>query len=336
MFLSGITKLVSGDVPWREFTALTFHYQTQPMPTWISWYAHHLPAGFHSVSVATMYGIELIVPFLVFAPVRCRRTRAVACAVLCLFQLGIAATGNYGFFNLLTIILCLTLLDDQHLAWFLPEALSTHRGSDPIRAEPSAWQRGVVAAAGLIAVVSGIMVWHGSTYTRPHPGWSNLIVNVVRPLRSINTYGLFRTMTTERPEIIIEGSTDGQIWTEYAFRWKAGDLGRRPRFVQPHMPRLDWQMWFAAHDPYRAQYWLSALMDGLLEHSPAVLSLLDAPPFLEQPPRYVRLVRYWYEFTTPAEGRETGDWWKREFDGYLTEGVSKNDKGDFSTSDPGL
>ena len=171
--------------------------------------------------------------------------------------------------------------------------------------------------------MSVITVWHESTYTRPHPEWSNWLSNVVRPIRSINGYGLFRTMTTERPEIIVEGSFDGTSWTEYAFRWKPGDVGRRPRFVQLHMPRLDWQMWFAALDPYGNQHWLTSMLDGLLENRPAVLGLLDGNPFLDAPPRYVRLVQYRYDFTTPEERQETGAWWRREFMGYLTEPVSR-------------
>ena len=322
-FLSGITKLVSGDATWWGLTALTFHYQTQPIPTWTSWYAHNLPAWFQTVSVAVMFCIELIVPFLVFAPARFRRTRAVACVLLCLFQVTIAATGNYGFFNLLTIVLCLTLLDDEHISRLVPRTVATCGTSAIAGDEPRAWRLAVTGVALVIGFMSAITVWHESTYMGPHPEWSNRLSSVVRPIRSINGYGLFRTMTTERPEIIVEGSFDGTSWTEYAFRWKPGDVGRRPPFVQPHMPRLDWQMWFAALDPYGNQHWLTPMLDGLLENRPAVLGLLDGNPFLHAPPRYVRLAQYRYDFTTPEEGRETGAWWRREFVGYLTEPVSR-------------
>ena len=68
----------------------------------------------------------------------------------------------------------------------------------------------------------------------------------VEPFRSTNSYGLFAVMTTSRPEIIVEGSDDGASWRPYRFRWKPCELDRRPRFTTPHLPRLDWQMWFAA------------------------------------------------------------------------------------------
>jgi hypothetical protein len=171
-----------------------------------------------------------------------------------------------------------------------------------------------------------VTLWHGATYASPHPGWSDSLVSLTRPFRSVNTYGLFRTMTTERPEIIVEGSMDGTMWEEYPFRWKPGDLDEAPRFVQPHMPRLDWQMWFAALDPFRNQQWLSPLMDGLLDGSPTILALLDESgnPFPDQPPRFVRLMQYRYEFTTPDQRLETGNWWRRELIAPLTGPISRD------------
>ena len=325
MFLSGITKLVSGDETWRGLTALTFHYQTQPLPTWTSWYAHHLPAWLHTAATAVMFVIELVVPFLVLAPTRFRRTRATACGLLLLLQLGIAATGNYGVFNLLTAVLCLVLLDDQHFRWLLPKSVGQKASTDSPTEEPRPWRWGVTAVAIPIGVISMVTVWHGTTYASPHPGWSNDLVGLSRSLRSINSYGLFRTMTTERPELIVEGSMDGATWEEYSFRWKPGDLSRSPRFVQPHMPRLDWQMWFAALDPYGSRPWLNPMLDGLLENSQTVLGLMDQAgnPFPDDPPRYVRLMQYRYEFTTPDERLETGNWWRRELITPLTEQISR-------------
>ena len=320
MFLSGITKLVSGDETWWGLTALTFHYQTQPLPVWTSWHVHHLPAWLHTASTVMMFVIELVVPFLILAPSRLRRTRAAACALLCLFQVGIAATGNYGFFNLLTVVLCIALLDDQHLQWLLPRGIGKKTTDGPPVGEPRPWRVGVTAVAVPVAVISMVTIWHGATYASPHQEWSNDLVALARPLRSINTYGLFRTMTTERPEIILEGSMDGTSWEEYSFRWKPGDLDRAPRFVQPHMPRLDWQMWFAALDPYGNQQWLTPMLEGLLKNSPSVLGLLDETgnPFPDEAPRYVRLMHYRYDFTTPDERLETGAWWRRELIAPLT------------------
>ena len=318
-FLSGVTKLVSGDPTWSGLTALTFHYQTQPLPAWTSWYAHHLPLWAHMGSAAVMFFIELAVPFAALAPARFRRLRAAACALMCLLQIGIAATGNYGFFGLLTVTLYLALLDDATLGRGLPRTLALRAGAEPFgqprpRVRPGA--RGVLAVA--IAGVSALAIWHEITPRAAHPEWSSGLLRAVAPLRSINGYGLFRSMTTRRPEIVLEVSSDGREWRQQDFRWKPGAPGRRPRFVQPHMPRLDWQMWFAALDPAGAEHWLQALLDRLLDGSPAVAALLDDSP-LPATPRHVRLAYYRYDFTTPEEGAETGAWWRRRPLGHLLE-----------------
>ena len=129
-------------------------------------------------------------------------------------------------------------------------------------------------------------------------------------------------MTTERPEIVIEGSADGETWLEYEFPWKAGGPARPPGFVQPHMPRLDWQMWFAALDPQRQAHWLFALVDRLLENDPTALGLLESNPFPAEPPAFIRLALYRYRFTTLEQGSD-GDWWTRELTGYLTEPIPR-------------
>ena len=82
-FLSGITKLLSGDEAWRGLTALRYHYETQPIPTWVGWYAHQAPAWLATFSTAVMFAVELAVPFVIFVPPRFRRVRAAGCVLLC-------------------------------------------------------------------------------------------------------------------------------------------------------------------------------------------------------------------------------------------------------------
>jgi hypothetical protein len=119
-------------------------------------------------------------------------------------------------------------------------------------------------------------------------------------------------MTTERPEIVVEGSNDGKIWQAYQFRWKPGDVRERPRLVAPHQPRLDWQMWFAALGTYRENAWFIRFLGRLMEGAPEVVSLLASNPFPDAPPRYIRAVLYDYHFTRPGEGPA---WWRRELKG---------------------
>jgi hypothetical protein len=139
-----------------------------------------------------------------------------------------------------------------------------------------------------------------------------LFYRTLQPFYLANSYGLFAVMTTSRPEIIIEGSTDGIEWQPYEFKWKAGDLKRAPAFVAPHQPRLDWQMWFAALGDFRHNPWFLNLMARLLQGKPEVLALLEKNPFPEEPPTYLRATVYDYHFTDAVTQRQSGEWWRRE------------------------
>jgi hypothetical protein len=144
--------------------------------------------------------------------------------------------------------------------------------------------------------------------------WPSPVVKLldsIRPLRIVNAYGLFAVMTTTRAEIVVEGSDDGATWSAYEFKWKPGNLNRRPAFVAPHQPRLDWQMWFAALSSYRQQPWFASFLGRLLQGSPDVLALLEKNPFPDHPPRYIRSVVYDYRFSDFKTRRETGAWWVR-------------------------
>ena len=313
MFASGFVKLVS-DAVWRDFTALNFHYETQPLPTWTGWYAHQLPEWFQKISVIGMFAVELVIPFLIFAP---RRLRTAGCIGLVGLQLLILLTGNYCFFNLLTIALCLLLIDD--VTWkrllskqFMPNFQSV--GQSPRRY----WRVCVAVLATLLFILSGIR-FGGQLFRDariPDLAW-------IRPLRSVNTYGLFADMTESRPEIIVEGSNDRITWKTYEFRWKPGELTDAPKWVAPHQPRLDWQMWFAAlQGSHQRTPWFVPFMGALLQGKPKVLQLLAENPFPDTPPRYVRATLYDYHFTDIATKRSEGTWWAREQKGIYCPVVS--------------
>jgi lipase maturation factor 1 len=138
-----------------------------------------------------------------------------------------------------------------------------------------------------------------------------VVANAVGPFRSFNDYGLFAVMTVQRPELIIEGSDDSRDWREYPLPYKPGALGSRPAWVAPHQPRLDWQLWFAALGSPENNPWVGRLCEQLLRGEPSVLGLFSRNPFPERAPRYIRVVRYRYEFTDAAERSSTGNWWRR-------------------------
>ena len=315
IFLSGVVKLASGDPSWQHFTALPVHYETQPLPTPLAWYMYQLPEWFQRASVGFVFFVELIVPFLIFAP---RRVRLFAASAMVALQVLILLTGNYAFFNLLTIGFCLFLLDDAFFRRILPKVLS--RGSAATYEKSRAWSRAVCRAFAALALFVG-----GFQVARPFGlRWSlaDATIQSVSPFQIINSYGLFAVMTTTRPEIVIEGSNDGVTWLPYEFKYKPGDLARQPAWVAPHQPRLDWQMWFAALGDYQSDPWIVRFLVRLLQGSPEVLRLLARNPFSDTPPHYIRAMLYQYRFTTPAERASTGAWWSRELKGVYVPGGS--------------
>jgi hypothetical protein len=295
MFYSGAVKLLSHDPNWRNLTAVHYHYETQPLPTPLAWYMEQLPMWFQQASTAFTFFAELIVPFLFFAPKPIRRVGAWIAIAL---QTLILLTGNYTFFNLLAIILTLFLFIEPK-----PQARGRlHRAVS-------------VALAAFVGVVSGCITLR--MFSVDLPGES-AVLHAAEPLRIVNSYGLFAVMTTERPEIVVEGSNDGAAWLAYEFPYKPGDLRRAPPIVAPHQPRLDWQMWFAALGNYQSNRWFVGFMLRLMQGEPSVLRLLRYNPFPGAPPKYIRARLYQYHFTKFGE---TG-WWKREERGLYFPAVS--------------
>jgi hypothetical protein len=287
MFESGLVKLLSGDPTWRNLTALNYHYETQPLPTPVAWHVQQLPSLFQKVSVLGMFAVELVVPFLFLTTSRLRKIGAF---ITIAFQLAIALTGNYTFFNLLTILLCAFLFDVKSTT----------------RTPWNVWFVGVV----LIPIgVLQILTTFGNPAKVPEPIAS--IDFRAETFHIVNHYGLFAVMTTSRPEIIIEGSDDGQQWKPYEFKFKPGDVRRPLAWVAPYQPRLDWQMWFAALSNYQSNPWFEHLMLRLLEGTPQVTALLAFNPFPDKPPRFIRAVTYDYHFTDTATRRKTGAVWTR-------------------------
>ena len=255
MFESGIVKFTyfasNGSNTWWDLTALEYHYWTQPIPSWISWYFHQLPSWFDKISLVITYLCELVLPLFIFFP---RRFRRLSCIGLIIFQLSIILTGNYGFFNILTIILCITLADDL---WF------SRWSKIRIGSKGSSLQEWIVinrlkkfsAVMIMICFLWVTMVyldrdWQGNVQPLDDPSEPSIItsglVKTAQLTRSMNAYGLFRVMTITRPEIIIEAMFDNKEWEQILFRYKPVEITTAPRFFLLHMPRLDWQCWFEA------------------------------------------------------------------------------------------
>ena len=320
MFQSGVLKLTSGDISWTNLTALTFHYETQCIPTMLAWYVDQFPLAFQKLSVVVMFFIELVVPFTIFAP---RRLRMLGAFVLIGFQILIILTGNYTFFNYLTIVLCLTLFDDRAIRRIISRRLaeritSTNTGAvrSPIGRLAITWFTWAMVVLNLTHLAGAFVEG------RRTPELMASLMQWSSHFGIVNSYGLFRVITTSRPEIIVEGSNDGREWRAYEFKHKPGDTLRAPPWVAPHQPRLDWQMWFAALGGYGTNEWFLKFMVRLLEGSPDVLALLAYNPFPAAPPRYIRALLYEYHFTNAEQHHITGAYWRRDYRGIYLPAIS--------------
>jgi hypothetical protein len=294
------------------------------LPTVIGWWADQHPEWFKKFSVAFCLIVEIIVPLFIWAP---RRPRLLACGLLIFLQIVIGATGNYCFFNLLTVALCLLLIDDSK--WRRQrDALQTSGGTRAVVSHSFADKLSIYAAVIVIVLTLPLNARLIYSAFKPEEDWSPVLAKIYAPaesLRLVSGYGLFRVMTKDRKEILIEGSADGLDWKPYEFKWKPGDVNRAPGWCQPHQPRLDWQMWFAALGSYRQNPWFVQTEVALLHGKKEVTSLFESNPFPQNPPRYIRATLYRYRFTNADEHRQTGAWWKREELGEYLPSVSLED-----------
>ncbi|MGH8552913.1 MAG: lipase maturation factor family protein, partial [Methylococcales bacterium] len=308
MFFGGLVKIASGDPNWRNLTALAYHYETQPLPSPIAWYAHQLPVWGHQFCVVGIFLIELVIPFCIFMP---RSLRLFAAWSFLVLQGGIILTGNYNFFNLLTIAICLFLCDDRGLSRLLGSF--GVRKSRLLALQPGRLATLCSAILALVVLISNAtLAWSSNRpMAAPQPWYA--LMEATLTLGIANTYGPFAVMTTQRGEIEIEASMNGRDWLPYEFVYKPGPLDKGLTWLIPHQPRLDWQMWFAALRPDHPPYWFGRLMNQLGKASPPVLALLQRVPFPGLKPRWVRASFYQYHFTDPDERKSTRRIWKREY-----------------------
>ncbi len=285
MFLSGAVKLASGDPTWRDLVCPRLPLRDPAAADDARLVRGSSAAGPCCTSAtAATFVVELVLPFLIFAP---RNLRRVAAGGFLLLELLIVLTGNYNFFNLLTIVLCLGLLDDRTFG----AAAAVSRPSPAI-----AW-RTVVPVMALLGALQIHLTLGRSSVSE----WETTLLRVVQPLQIVNNYGLFAVMTTHRDELVIEGSSDGMQWQELPFKFKPQRLDEAPRWATPHQPRLDWQMWFAALTQSRRGAVVRQFRGAIVERRAGRVCVARHVAFAEKPPQLIRVLRYRYQFTTPEQ-----------------------------------
>nr|UXE44277.1 hypothetical protein Hi04_10k_c1556_00033 [uncultured bacterium] len=307
-FESGVAKWQSPIGDWRDGSAMTYYYETAPLPTWLGVFAHHLPVWWHHLESRAVLVLELAIPFLAFGP---RRLRLAAAIAFGFFQICNAATANYGFFCYLAAVLNVFLLDDadvERAARWIPDRW--RRAIAPGRPPGRALRWAARAGAGVwlfVSLLDALML-----FTEPGPGLSLAapLLELNQRFRLVNSYHLFASVTRERIEPQFETSGDDGVWTERDLRYKAGDPRRAPGFVAPHQPRIDFQLWFyGLAFQGRTPPYVTALVRKLCNDSAAVQPLFRDP--LSPSPSDVRIVYWQYQLASAAERRATGQWWRR-------------------------
>jgi hypothetical protein len=363
-FESGLVKLLSGDRQWRDFTAMDEYYQNGPLPTWIGWYVEHLPHWFHAATVAGTLVMELAVVWMLFLP---RRARLICFCIVTPWEIGVILTANYTFLNYLVLALGFLLLDDRSVRWLLPSRLrktlpdmqeaaprieaplsilgspedDRNKSRDKNQNERPSTAHGLAGyfRAARLSLTALMLMWiaYATTVEMIRMVWSDLPlptapIKALEPFRIANRYGLFAVMTRGRYEIEFQGSSDGQSWTPYRFRYKPQVLNEAPRIYAPYQPRFEWNLWFASLADWQLNNFVPLTEERLLENDPDVLTLFKENPFAQSPPHYVRAVLWQYWFTSMEERRLTGNWWKRNLMGLYAPEITRQPDGKFSAT----
>ncbi|XP_072456966.1 lipase maturation factor 1 isoform X2 [Notamacropus eugenii] len=322
MLGAGLIK-VRGDRCWRELTCMNYHYETQPVPNPIAYYLHRSPWWFHQFETLSNHFIELVVPFFVFLG---RRMCIIHGIVQILFQVILIISGNLSFLNWLTIVPSIACFDDAALGFLFGSQQGgvkdqVHKMQLEEAKENKPPVRYGCLVRRLVNIFLGVLIAGLSIPVIMNLLNSKQVMNTsFNPLRIVNTYGAFGSITKERTEVIIQGTSSLEandstaIWEEYEFKCKPGNLKRRPCLISPYHYRLDWLMWFAAFQTYEQNDWIFHLAGKLLANDSDALSLIAFNPFEgKDPPRWIRGEHYKYKFSHPAgKHAAEGKWWIRK------------------------
>jgi hypothetical protein len=252
------------------------------------------------------------------------------------WEIGVIFTANYTFLNYLVLALGVLLLDDEFLLRFLPQEWKQSFSPEiaPEQSQPEKFEgfRHQLKIAKL-SVIGFLFVWiFYATVAEliwmvapvPVPTWP---VVALEPFRIANRYGLFAVMTRGRYEIEFQGSDDGNTWVAYPFRYKPQDPAKPPGIYAPYQPRFDWNLWFASLGSWQEYPIVPRTEIRLLSNDLEVLNLFEGNPFPQKAPLQVRAVLWQYWFTTMAERRAQGLWWRRQLLGLYAPTIERDADG---------
>ena len=343
MIGAGLIKLRGGSC-WWDLSCLDYHYETQPIPNPVAYFAHILsPQAVNQFGVLVNHFVELVACWFALFPLR--PVRHFGGIFLVGFQFMIASTGNLSFLNYLTIVPSLCCFDDSFFYPLLPSSLKAlydrkvlHLQKTPLKdGQPEETVKAVKKSSSaslssrrvadivrkiilfsLLALILTLSVGPVKNLISP-----NQIMNTsYDPLRLVNTYGAFGSVGKVRHEVVLMGTmnqtltpADQVVWEEYEFKCKPGDPDRRPCVYAPYHYRLDWQIWFSAFQSAKQNGWLVHMMAKLLAGAPHIRSLIARDPFQERKeiPVFIKADLFEYHFTRPSEETYGKSWWTRKY-----------------------
>ncbi len=291
-----------------------------PLPSPLATWASKLPSWAFRAMYAFAFTAEMIMPFVLFIP---GPTRVIAACFIIMLMFGIQLLSNFGFFNLLTAVLALALLDTQSLLW-------------TSLAWPSSIGEVGILCVLLFYVVFGLfslpfntwcsftwMHWPTAIWLKGH--WLNTPVMVLREWsrwRFIHAFGVFPVKSQPPMKLvpIIEGSMDGENWETYEFKYTLSKEHHRWKFVAPYHPRLDHFVFYDAFAinntnfnwstvgtcipmDYAERGGLDTVLNALLRHNKHIHPLFSKVPFQEVPPRWIRAALM-YAVPNPENNRQ--------------------------------
>jgi lipase maturation factor 1 len=265
---SARVKLLSDDKLWLEYTALQTHLFSQPMPHILSFFTQKylvIKQKLGAFMLQVMFLIELAVPFGLLL----RSYRAISAYILILLQVLIILTGNYGFFNYLTIIGLLFIA-------YIPASQS---GSNVPKKAPII---GVYAIAILLTI--------NSIYKIPMPSINiPIAANAFKLMNIYNAYGLFAKLTTNQTRYHIEVSKNKTEWQNLSLRYFTDSGYPSLSFIQPYHPRVRWQLWFKFIRTERQPFWYRRFIKEIAKDPNSLSTVIKPNPNLGKNYPFVRL-----------------------------------------------
>tara|TARA_A100001015_G_C15037358_1_gene737176 strand:- start:1428 stop:3011 length:1584 start_codon:yes stop_codon:yes gene_type:complete len=314
MFGAGLIKL-RGDVVWRDFTALFYHFETQPIPNPLSAFFHHLPKAVLKVGVLFNHIAELLLPILLFMPYMFRRIAAIGIIV---FQATLILSGNLSWLNYLTIVQCIPAFQSKLIE--PQKIISKFKDINYLKTKKHLDYLPVF----LISFFTLLMSFYPVNNMLSPKQKMNASFN---RFQLLNTYGAFGHVGKTRYELVIMGTTDTMInedtiWKEYIFKGKPNKTSDSLPIISPFHYRLDWQIWFSAMRPQLQEPWLVHFLYKLLIDDQKTIRLLKNNPFPDKAPSFIKIDRYIFEFDNNRF--KSGKVWNRRYIGNYCPPIKKD------------